>query len=78
MRDAVRRVVPGTQDPQYHRAGCGRPLRTLVSLSTSRYLQFFGAQNMLKHYAERAWRLAITVGPLVAIALTLVAGQKWR
>ena len=39
----------------------------------------FGAQRtMLKHYAERAWRLAITVGPLVAIALTLVAGQKWR
>jgi hypothetical protein len=34
--------------------------------------------EMLKHYAERAWRLAITVGPLVAIALTLVAGQKWR
>jgi hypothetical protein len=33
---------------------------------------------MLQHYAERAWRLAITVGPLVAIALTLVAGQKWR
>ena len=29
---------------------------------------------MVKHYAERAWRLAITVGPLVAIALSLVAG----
>ena len=26
----------------------------------------------------RAWRLAVTVGPLVAIALTLVAGYKWR
>ena len=38
-----------------------------------------GAQRtMFKHYAERAWRLAITVGPLVAIALSLVAGQKWR
>ena len=38
-----------------------------------------GAQRtMIKHYAHRAWRLAITVGPLVAIALTLVAGQKWR
>jgi hypothetical protein len=33
---------------------------------------------MLKHYAERAWRLAITVGPLVAVALSRVAGQKWR
>ena len=33
---------------------------------------------MFKHYAERAWRVAITVGPLVAIALSLVAGQKWR
>ncbi len=33
---------------------------------------------MLKTHAERIWRLAITVGPLVAIALSLVAGQKWR
>jgi hypothetical protein len=33
---------------------------------------------MLQHYAERAWRLAITIGPLVAISLSLVAGQKWR
>ena len=53
---------------------------TLVSRSTSRHpFIIIGAQRtMLKHYADRAWRLAITVGPLVAIALSLVAGQKWR
>lgn len=33
---------------------------------------------MFKHYADRAWRLAVTVGPLAAIALSLVAGFKWR
>ena len=33
---------------------------------------------MLKDYASRAWRIAVTVGPLVAIALTLAAGLKWR
>ncbi len=26
----------------------------------------------------RAWRLAVTIGPLVAIALSLAAGAKWR
>jgi hypothetical protein len=25
----------------------------------------------------RAWRLAVTLGPLVAIALTLVAARRW-
>ena len=34
--------------------------------------------QMLKDYAVRAWRIAVTVGPLVAIALTLAAGLKWR
>ena len=33
---------------------------------------------MLKDYAVRAWRIAVTVAPLVAIALTLAAGLKWR
>lgn len=32
----------------------------------------------MQHYAARAWRLAVTVGPLVAVALALVAGIKWR
>ena len=32
---------------------------------------------MIKHYATRAWKLAVTVGPLVAVALALAAG-KWR
>ena len=33
---------------------------------------------MIKHYADRAWRLAVTVGPLAVIALSLVAGFKWK
>jgi hypothetical protein len=33
---------------------------------------------MLKEYAHRSWRLALTVGPLIAIALSLAAGLKWR
>jgi len=33
---------------------------------------------MIKHYAHRAWRLAVTVGPLVVIAISLAAGNRWR
>ncbi len=33
---------------------------------------------MTKDLLERAWRLAVTIGPLVAIALVLAAGYKWR
>ena len=33
---------------------------------------------MIKDFAARTWRIAVTVGPLVAIALSLVAGLKWR
>jgi len=33
---------------------------------------------MFKHLAHRTWRLAVTVGPLVAIALALAAGMKWH
>lgn len=33
---------------------------------------------MVKLYATRAWRLAVTIGPLVAVALALAAGVKWR
>lgn len=33
---------------------------------------------MIKDLAARTWRIALTVGPLVAIALTLAAGLKWR
>jgi len=25
----------------------------------------------------RAWRVCVTLGPIVAIALTLVAGRRW-
>jgi hypothetical protein len=34
--------------------------------------------GMIKDLAHRTWRIAVTVGPLVAIALTLAAGMKWR
>jgi len=33
---------------------------------------------MIKDFIHRTWRIAVTVGPLVAIALTLAAGMKWR
>lgn len=33
---------------------------------------------MIKRLTDTTWRLAVTVGPLVAIALTLAAGLKWR
>jgi hypothetical protein len=33
---------------------------------------------MSKDFFARAWRLAVTIGPLVAIALVLAAGYKWR
>lgn len=33
---------------------------------------------MFKELAHRSWRLALTVGPLAAIALTLAAGLKWH
>ncbi len=33
---------------------------------------------MVKHYIHRSWRIAVTVGPLAAIALSLAAGMKWR
>jgi len=28
--------------------------------------------------ATRLWRIAVTIAPLAAIALTLAAGQRWR
>jgi hypothetical protein len=37
-----------------------------------------GVRPMIKDTAHRTWRVALTVGPLVAIALSLAAGIKWR
>jgi hypothetical protein len=37
-----------------------------------------GAHQMTNDLIARAWRLAMTIGPLVAIALSLAAGIKWR
>ena len=33
---------------------------------------------MFKELVHRSWRLAVTVGPLAAIALSLAAGLKWH
>jgi hypothetical protein len=33
---------------------------------------------MFKLAIHRTWRLAVTVGPLAAIALSLAAGLKWH
>jgi len=32
---------------------------------------------MIRTIIDRAWHLAITVGPIVAIALVLVAARRW-
>jgi hypothetical protein len=33
---------------------------------------------MIKQHLAQAWRFAVTVGPLVAVALALTAGNKGR
>jgi hypothetical protein len=33
---------------------------------------------MITRFAHRTWRLAVTIGPLVAIAMSLAAGLKWH
>jgi len=33
---------------------------------------------MAKDLIARGWRLAVTIGPLAAIALSLAAGHKWN
>jgi len=32
---------------------------------------------MHRPFLDRAWRIAITIGPLIAIALALVAARRW-
>lgn len=32
---------------------------------------------MSTHLADRVWRLAVVIGPIVSIALTLAAGRRW-
>jgi len=31
----------------------------------------------LHEFTARAWRIAVVIGPLIAIALTLAAGRRW-
>ena len=32
---------------------------------------------MVRTLIDRAWQIAVTVGPIVAIALALVAARRW-
>jgi hypothetical protein len=32
---------------------------------------------MRHSFVDRAWRIAVTIGPLIAIALALVAARRW-
>ena len=32
---------------------------------------------MIRPLIDRAWRVAVTLGPILAIALTLVAARRW-
>src|SRR5262245_41542688 len=74
----------GPRTTPYHRPGCdrtdrGRRLAIHPSLGREPPIpRSPEPAQMLKDYASRAWRIAVTVGPLVAIALTLAAGLKWR
>lgn len=33
---------------------------------------------MKTNLTYRLWRLAVTLGPIIAIALTLAAGRRWH
>jgi hypothetical protein len=66
----------------YHRVGCSRLVLDIVSRSTSfrnggpGLVHQIGAHPMAT-IMTRTRRLALTIGPLVAIALTLAAGHRW-
>jgi hypothetical protein len=79
--EPARRTVRLAGTHRYHRAGCRAPSTVLLSMSTSRDREFtasiLGARPMTKDLFTRTRRLALTVGPLVAIALSLAAGWKW-
>ena len=66
----------------YHRVGCMTPDPHLgcesISIEVKSPVITAGARPMIKHLTQRSWRLVVTVGPLVAIALTLAAGMKWH
>ena len=32
---------------------------------------------MINPLIDRVWRVAVTLGPIIAIALTLAAGRRW-
>lgn len=72
-------VGPGTQ---YQWAGCGAddrsPRLAVHPISGFTFVTDRSSPGMIKDFAHRTWRIAVTVGPLVAIALTLAAGMKWR
>ena len=57
------------------RTYCGCPPPALSGEQTHQTCQ--GAISMTKDFATRTRRIALTVGPLVAIALSLAAGWKF-
>ena len=57
-------------------AAVGSPSTSFLGVCTYSFQP--GVVAMIKDTAHRAWRIAITVGPLAAIALSLAAGMKWR
>ena len=73
------------QDPPYHRPDCPRTLRR------SRFTFPHAGDPVVAPVVERGpdrtpmsndritriWHLAVAVAPLVALALTLVAGRRW-
>jgi len=77
-------AVPGTPGPVPPRT-IGPVVRFTIgpvgSRSTSEGVgnpRFLGACQMIKDLSARTWRIAVTVGPLAAIALSLAAGLKWH
>lgn len=68
---------------RYHRPdcggqGCGRRLALHPRRVGQRPTPHPELALMIKDVVARSWRFAVTVAPIVAIALTLAAGAKWR
>ena len=74
----------GTMRDRYHRADCGGEgfgRRLAIHPREGRTTpnpRIPEPALMIKDVVARSWRFAVTVAPIVAIALTLAAGLKWR
>ena len=75
----------GTRTPRYHRPDCFGTFAGLASAAHERMGRVERSRSghpeptvpMTTDLATRVWRLAVVIGPLVAIALTLAAGRRW-